>query len=67
MTDDYEKIIKQALRDGDEQRAVEVMAQKFAPRLGAMIAEARRRLDREESISVGGNVIPLQRRTKGEG
>ena len=66
MADDYGKIIEQALRDGDEERVVEALAEEFDPRLGDVLEEARRRLADEEGGGPSNNVIPLPRREKGE-
>lgn len=60
-----ERIIEQALRDGDEAREMEAYLDHLFStprRLNAMIEEARRRVDEEEGSSAGDNVIPLQRR-----
>ncbi|MDP9457667.1 MAG: hypothetical protein M3Q60_18280, partial [Actinomycetota bacterium] len=63
---DREKSIEQALRDGDEERVIEALAEEFAPGLDGMIEEARRRLVREEGGDSADNVVPLRRHGKGE-
>lgn len=60
-----EKVIEQALRDGDEERVVEALEEEFRPKLADMIEEARRRIAEEEG-SPSDNVIPLRRSRKGE-
>lgn len=70
MTDDNrEEIIEQALRDGDEERAMELHLELLfeSGRLSAMIEEARRRVDAEEDSKPSDNVIPLRHRRKERG